>query len=209
MNGLWRVAVGVTVVLWGGAVRGIAADPDPAAEDAKPELTVAQQIQRQIPAASAVSRKDFERLASMPAVPKPSEFSDQSLTLVLMFSGPYPKQGKRHFRSLPEGVAKPYELAAEMHRTTGIGRLRIPLGPCTLIHADRITDLTCKVDGDTAKGTVSFRVPKLYEGKVDYEAHRRGEVWRIETFLLPGYGQKVVRGEKGPWKVVELEPKPK
>ena len=199
-----------TTILWAsallaGAAGAVAAEPDPK----KPEPTVAQQIRQQIPAASAMSRKEFERLASMPAVPKPSEFSDQSLTLVLMFSGPYPKQGGRHFHSLPEGVAKPYELAAEMHRTTGIGKLRIPLGPCTLIHADRITDLTCTVDGDTAKGTVSFRVPKLYEGKVDYEAHRRGEVWRIETFLLPGYGQKVVRGEKGPWKAVELEPPPK
>ena len=42
----------------------------------------------------------------------------------------------------------------------------------TLVHADRIRGVTCEVKGDTATGTVSYEVPKLYRGKFNYVAQR-------------------------------------
>ena len=50
------------------------------------------------------------------------------------------------------------------------------LAPVTMIQAERITVFTCTVEEDTARGVISFEVPKLYAGKVDYVAQGGGEV---------------------------------
>jgi len=87
-----------------------------------------------------------------------------------------------------------------MYRVVKVGNLTIPRGPVTFIHADRITDCSCKVDGDQATGTVTFKVPKLYQGKVDYMARRTDDKWQIVEFTMPGRDIHVVRGDDGNWK---------
>ena len=87
-----------------------------------------------------------------------------------------------------------------MYRVVKVGNLTIPRGPVTFIHADRITDCSCKVDGDQATGTVTFKVPKLYQGKVDYMARRTDDKWQIVEFAMPGRDIHVVRGDDGKWK---------
>jgi hypothetical protein len=68
-----------------------------------------------------------------------------------------------------------------------------------MIHADRITDCTCTVDGDTATGTVSFMVPKLYQGQVNYVARRREGKWKIEEFIMPLHKIHIAVADNGKW----------
>ena len=188
---------------------GVAAQQREEADTKKPggEEAIAKQIRMQIPAVTAISAKTFRVIAQAAAMPKMSAFRNQSVTAVLMFSSPKDAEAAgKHFRSLKRGLAKPAELAEEIYRTVGVGKLRVRVAPCTLIHAERITDFTCKVSGEIATGSVSFRVPDLYEGKIDYVARRKGTAWQIEEFKLPGYGKNVVRDATGLWKVKELKP---
>ena len=78
-----------------------------------------------------------------------------------------------------------------------------PQGPVTFLHADRITGCTCEVNGDTAKGTVSFEVPELYRGKVDYAAKRKDGTWQIQEFIMSAYDIHVIRNEEGKWQKVK------
>jgi hypothetical protein len=118
------------------------------------------------------------------------------------------EKGKPHFRLLGQGqAAKPSSLADELARQVRIGPVRVPTPYATAIHADRITDFSCTVEGDRATGTVAFRVPKLYEGDVEYVARRTAEGWRVEAFGLPRAGLRVVRTAKGLWKMKPIEAK--
>jgi hypothetical protein len=69
----------------------------------------------------------------------------------------------------------------------------------TLIQPEYITDCTCKVKGDTATGTVSFKAEKVYEGKVKYNARKKDGTWRIEEFHLPDLKVTLVLGADGKW----------
>ena len=69
----------------------------------------------------------------------------------------------------------------------------------SLIHPEYITDVTCKADGDTATGTVTFKAEKVYEGKVEYTARKKDGKWRIEEFRLPDYKVTLALGADGKW----------
>jgi hypothetical protein len=69
----------------------------------------------------------------------------------------------------------------------------------TLIQPEYITDCTCKVDGNTATGTVGFKAEKVYEGKVEYTARKRDGTWRIEEFHLRDMKVTLVLGADGKW----------
>lgn len=66
-------------------------------------------------------------------------------------------------------------------------------GYATCIQPESITDLTCKVDGDVAKGVVRFKADQLYEGRVEYTARRGEKGWWIEEFILPGHRLRLAR----------------
>ena len=72
-----------------------------------------------------------------------------------------------------------------------------------MIHADRITGCTCEVQGDTATGVVSYKVPKLYQGQIEYVAKRKGDTWEITEFIMPVRKIHVVRSKKGAWELKE------
>jgi hypothetical protein len=161
----------------------------------------AEEIKKLIPAASGMARADFEKLAMSDTAPKPSDVEEKTLTLLLFTAKPRDDtKAKEQFRFLTTGYPKPSQLAAEMYRSLNLAGTKVVLAPVTMIHADRITGLTCEVMEGTAKGTVSFEVPKLYAGKADYVARKVDGAWRIEEFAMPGYEIRVVRGEKGKWK---------
>ena len=158
------------------------------------------QIRQLIPAAAGMKKADMEKLAKA-ASPKAADVKDKSLTLMLLnmkISDERTDEEQAEFQFIGDGAApKPSKLAAEMYRAARLGGLTIPLGPVTAIHANRITDFTCEIDGDKAKGTVSYRVPDLYQGKVNYIAQRKGDAWQITEFLLPAHGVHIVRGDSG------------
>ena len=69
----------------------------------------------------------------------------------------------------------------------------------SLIHPEYITECTCKVDGATATGTVTFKAEKVYEGKVEYTARKKDGKWRVEEFRLPEFKITTVLGPDGKW----------
>jgi hypothetical protein len=159
-------------------------------------------IKKLIPAASAMARNDFLRLAKSGTTPRASDIEDKSLTLMLLTLRTTPQddeERKQQFSFITNGVPKAAELAAEMDRSKRIGNITIPLGPVTMIHANRITDLTASVDADGATGSVSFTVPKLYQGRVDYVARSEDGKWRIEEFRLPAFDIHITLSEDGRW----------
>ena len=167
------------------------------AEDAK-------QIRQLIPAAAAMSKADMEKLATSEA-PSYDDIEDKSFTLQVLamkLNKDRSDEQVEEFQMLTE-TPKPSDLAAEMYRVRRIGQLKIPLGPVTAIHPERITDFTCDVKEDTARGTVSFKVPELYQGKVSYVARKKGDKWRVEEFLLPAHKIHIARGDDGRWREQE------
>lgn len=176
------------------------------AADTRPEAKPAAQIRKLVPSAAGMSRAAFENLARAAAPPRLEQFENQSLTAFLLhrdFAGKKPE--RKHLRWTNTGPANPASLANEIARPAPKW-LAALAPPATVIHADRITKLTCTVDGDRATGTVWFRVPDLYEGDVDYVARWHGEAWGITEFLLPGYKARLVRNDKGLWRHEPLKP---
>jgi hypothetical protein len=161
-----------------------------------------KEIRNLIPAAAAMTLGDMDKLATSTTPPKPSDVESKTLTLMLFsLKGGDDEKAKKEFRYLTERIPKPSQLAMEINRfVKGRGKIRFALGPVTMIHADRITDVTCKVDGDMATGTVSFKVPSLYEGKADYVARRKAGKWQITEFKLPANKVHIVRDDKGVWR---------
>ena len=158
-------------------------------------------IRKLIPAASAMARQDMDKLARSHTIPKASDIEEKSLTLMfLTLPLTDDKEAKEQFRYLTKVIPPPADIAREFYRgDLRVGKVTLSKGPVTCIHADRITDCTCKVDGDVAKGTVSFEVPRLYKGKVEYVAKRKDDKWQIEEFIMSAYGIHVVRNARGMW----------
>ena len=190
------LAVLGAVAAWGGEAAG--------GKDETPP-PVAEQIKRLVPEASSMSIAELARVASMGGTP--AKLENQSLTAVLLWRRPEDAGGpKRHLRLL-KGRPKPTALLGEAYRRVRLAAMQIPAVPyVTVIHADRITGCTCRVDGDAATGTVTFRAPELYEGEVDYLARKKGEAWQIVEFRLPDCGIRVVRTAKGSWKKEPWKP---
>ena len=178
------------MVLWSGLIDGSAARADDGGD-----------IRQVIPADAAMMRTDFMKLATDQSGPDASGVKDKSLTLMLLdLRIKDDEESNEEFRFLTDGSPKPSMLASELLRERRTGERRILLEPVTFIHADRITDFTCEVNGDKAAGTVSFKVPELYEGKVKYVAQKLGGQWFISEFFMPAYGIHLVRGGDGLWK---------
>jgi hypothetical protein len=161
----------------------------------------ADDIQVLIPHAAGMARADFEKLAKAPKAPKAGDVKEKSLTLMLFTAVPKDdERAKQRFHYLTASAPKPAQLADEMYRSTIVAGARAVLLPITVIHADRITKLTCDVKGDTATGVVSFEAPKLYAGQADYVARKRDGVWQIEEFALPEYDIRIKLADDGKWR---------
>lgn len=168
---------------------------------AQEEASVEQQLRRLIPAATAIDRQVFEKIASSLVAPSRDSFKSDSLTAELMFLNQKTAQDSEgHFRYLTEGrMPKPTQFAREMYRSIGKGRFRIVTHPVTMIQAERITKLEADVDGNTATGSFEFHVPELYEGKADFTAEKRDDDWRLTRFQMPKLDIDIRSDESGRW----------
>ena len=102
----------------------------------------ADEIRQLIPAAAGMSLRDFDKLASSAVAPQPDHLDQKTLTLMLLATKVTDdEEAQAEFRMLGD-VPKPSKLAEEITRYVGPGRIRIALGPVTMVHADRITDCT-------------------------------------------------------------------
>lgn len=190
------------------------ADPvlqaNPANEDNRPHD--ADAIRALIPRAAGLTDEEFSEwmeeldvVSRSATTPKPAEIEfasrQKSLTVILYVGRPgFFGEGQSQFQYLKPEVAPASAMVAEMRRKSpGDVSSRDDPGGVTLIHADRITDFTCEIEGDTATGTVSFEVPELYRGKVDYMAHRNDGKWRITEFSMPAFAVRLVCDKKGIW----------
>ncbi len=175
-------------------------ETDEAGKVKKATAESAAEIRGLIPKAAAMAREEFEKLARSATAPRTSDLENKSLSFVLFTLRPKEHaDAKEQFQFL-KSAPKPSDIAKEVYRVgMRIGRFTLLHGPVTFIHADRITDFTCNVTGDMAKGTVSFKVPDLYQGKVDYVAKRKDGKWKIEQFMLPAYDIHIVRNAEGTW----------
>lgn len=134
-----------------------------------------------------------------PALPEPAEPTKQAFSAGSQSSDLGNDERKEQFQFLTQRIPKAARLLQEFCRGVGSGENFQPQGPVTFLHADRITDCSCEVNGDTATGTVSFEVPELYRGNVDYVATRVGEVWEIQEFIMSAYHIHLVRNADGKW----------
>ncbi len=160
----------------------------------------AEAIRALVPAAAGIQNAAMYSVAASATAPTPTSFESKTLTTMLFTYEIDPtdlhEAQAEEFRFLSP-KPKPAVLAAESGRTQQLGYF-------SMIQPDRITDFTCKVDGDRAKGVVSFGVPELYMGKVHYIAERAADRWEIKEFDLPAHGWRFVRIEEGTWEWVRL-----
>lgn len=168
---------------------------------AQEDASVIDQLRRQIPSATSISRDLFENIARASEAPKREAFKNRSLTAELMFLSHKTVQGSGgQFRYLTESrMPKPTQFAQEMYRSIGKGRFRIVTHPVTMIQAERITKLEADVDGNRATGSFEFRVPELYEGKADFTAEKRGDDWTFTRFEMPNLKIDIRSDESGHW----------
>lgn len=151
---------------------------------------------------SAMSHADFKRMATFRNGIKAPE--DHSLTwAIFSLSGDNDERANLDFSYLhPDGLKPPALAAAwqnELYRERVTGDRRILTAPVTVIHADRITSISCDVKGDVATGVVAFKVPGLYQGAVTYRATRDNADWIISEFEMPNRKIHLVRNPNGFW----------
>lgn len=169
---------------------------DPVGTDATAEA--ATTIRSMIPATAGMREGDMatvDKLAAAETTPNVDTFKSKPLSVMLMAykiqpPGLYKAQAEEFCFEVPVSAEA---LLEEIRRSRNSGYY-------SMIQPDRITDFTCEVDGNMAKGVVSFKVPHLYEGKVHYVAERAEDQWEIKEFHLPAHGWKFVRAESGRWK---------
>jgi hypothetical protein len=162
----------------------------------------AARIKALIPAATAMPQEYWDKTANSDTPLKASDIDERPLTTMLLTFGPKArprtKEAKEEFGGIDGRPMKASSYREEISRRTD--------GLVTLVHADRITEFTCEVDGDTAKGTVAFEVPELYRGKFEYVARRSRGNWAITETAMPANGIHVVRDQQGKWKELNREP---
>lgn len=168
---------------------------------AQEERSVAEQLRRQIPSATAIDRKVFESIARSSESPKRDFFKNHSLTAEVMFLNRQTvRDSDGQFRYLTEGkMPKPSQFTREMYRSIGKGRFRMVTHPVTMIQAERITKIKADVDGNRATGSFEFHVPELYEGKANFTAKKIDDEWRFKRFRMPKLEIDIRSDESGHW----------
>lgn len=180
--------------------QGKAPEPDPAAEQA-----ACEEIRTLIPAAAGNPYKELAVVFSSALAPSPDDTDNQTLTWWLMF-GLKPEQNedpavtkakREDFDIFSNSTPDPTALVRALSKGKDQG-----LG--TVIHSSYITDFTCKIEGESATGVVSFKADNVYQGRVEYTANKTNDKWQIVEFRLPGHKVKFSRGQDGKWKKADL-----
>ncbi len=196
------------------------------------ESEVSKKIEALIPEAASTPIEEFEKLnktfekleSSEEPVWPVKDIDNQTLTTVLVFfplewepprgneKPSSPEVKLRDFNGFSEifsaeETPDPAKLAKRIHEIIAAAKKSKDKGYATLIQPEHITDLTCKVEGKTATGTVSFEAKGLYKGRAEYKACLTDQGWKIEEFRLPGYQIRLTKQEDGKWKKSRIEDK--
>ncbi len=166
----------------------------PAADDA---LT-AEKAKPLIAEAAGMPADEFQKLGSADDPSKFRSAKGDSLTWLALSYAPGPDGPKNptSFQFLGDAINPAKVANAISGPKDKDGKYR---KYASLIHPEYITDCTCKVDGNTATGTVTFRAEKVYEGKVEYTAKKKDGQWRVEEFRLPDFKITIALGADGKW----------
>jgi len=173
---------------------GCSKAPAPVADD----VFTAEQAKALIPEAAGVASAELLKEFEKPQVTDSNWSNGQSLTWWLLTYHPGPNDpAPTSVKLFPDGDIRPAELVgAIMGPKDKDGGYRTY---ASIIHPEYITDCNCKVDGDAATGTVSFKAGKAYEGKVEYTARKKDGKWRIEEFRVPDAKFTTALGADGKW----------
>ncbi len=158
------------------------------------------------PRAAAMSVEDAVQLFSAATAPSMSSLDNQSLTLGIAamphFATPKPTVDyyvKRKQEYSPFDGITPAGMVEALSQTV---KTR---GYCTVLAPGNITDVTCSLDGDSARGIVFFRIEKVGEGAVHYSARRIGKRWEITEFAFPVHGLTFSRNNDGFWTAADVD----
>jgi hypothetical protein len=170
----------------------------PAAARPDEEALTPAKAKELIPAAAGMPAEELRELATSddPTKFRPSNGDSLTWLIIRHVPGPDAPKNPTSFRFLTE-PPNPAALAGAISGPKDKdGKFR---NYGSLIHPAYITDCTCKVDGDTATGTVAFKADKVYEGKAEYTARKKDGKWRIEEFRLPDLKIATALGKDGKW----------
>ena len=128
-----------------------------------------------------------------------SDGIDTSLTLAVLFYFDKPNLQKTDFAL--EGDAHRKDLAGAMMPTRVEAGKRVRLySYASVLFPEYVTAQDWSVDGDTASGSVSFRAPGAYAGRVGFLAQRGPDGWAITELKLAESGIRVRRVD-GRWRL--------
>jgi hypothetical protein len=172
-------------------------EPAPAAGAGGADDLTPAKARELIPEAAGMPADELRKLGETADATKFRPSNGDSLTWLVMNYVPDPKGPKEpSFRLLgepPDPVVAAKVIAGPKDKD---GK---PKPYASVIHAEYITDCTCKTDGDTATGTVTFKAEKAYEGKAEYTARKKDGRWRIEEFRIPDLKLHTALGADGKW----------
>ncbi|NQU20273.1 MAG: hypothetical protein HQ567_03250 [Candidatus Nealsonbacteria bacterium] len=163
-------------------------------------------IRKLIPKAAGLDIKALERITTATQPPSLNDFQNQPFTLVMLglpitSETVADKKRQAEFQNVGT-MPRPSKLTEALNKSSKFGY-------GTAIQPEFITHLTCDVDGDTAKGIVSFTADKVYRGNVHYAAKRSNGKWQIVQFSLPAWDVRTSLGKDGNWKITGEGMKPK
>jgi formylglycine-generating enzyme len=170
----------------------------PAAQTSE-DAAVSQIIRRLIPRAAGSPRDEVGRVRGDGKVGSPD---DRTLTALLLLYMKLPNPddvADRATRAAEEQDWKYLESPPDVVKLIQAVSKTKDAQTWTVIQPEYIVDLTCRVTGDLASGTVHFRAAGIYQGRAEYIANRTDGNWRIDEFRLPGYGVKIALKSNGKW----------
>ena len=158
----------------------------------------AREIRDLIPGAAAMPAEDWALAAEGTGF---GSFENRNLTALLLGA------------SVPSGPPD-FEIASTDPAAMASALTRGDL--VSVIHGEDIKSFKCKVqkaEADAAAavelvaaGTVSFEVPGIWKGSVDFAAEKRGGKWVITEFHFPKSDRLLTRTGDGSWKLESICP---
>lgn len=172
-------------------------DKKPNDTDEQDVAAIKSQIKDALPAAAGAPNEEFELLARSSTAPSIANTDNHPLSLVVLVLrmdqlDESPEKLQAEVKFLSDGYPKTSKIAEAMV----VSRRK---GYVSVIQPDYIDDLTCEVDGTTARGHVTFTIKECFRATVQYVAVKKDGAWRISEFSLPVHETKTVLGDNGKW----------
>jgi hypothetical protein len=141
--------------------------------------------------AAGIKRDELDKLAAEPETNiDPTKLRNLPLTLLCYFLD---RSVDFHYHGDRSSFSQ-YALAIGKNRDVAFSSVILP---------DQVANCLCETDGETAKGTLSFKTGNICDGQVEFTAHHREGRWRIEQLWLPTDEIGVYLGADGQWKMTD------